>query len=377
MNSTLSHRILDIAYDKIFRDQHEHVLHSRDHDVACPTLPQTAGKPGHHCAHAGMSLTPHPHPQSFLHLISLRTATEFITLALLVNKVTGLYGILAIFTGYELNPLQLSHYIYSLVVLVLVTWLAPAIKKTDQPLKNVALAWVYVLDSVINSVYTALFGAGWFLVLAQNLNTTIPVGGDVLKSPGAGTIEDTSGFTNPKYNATQVDVVAQPGPGLLDGQKAVAYHSESGSLGHVIFQSGSIASLTVLGMLWIIRVYFCIIIMSHARSVLRQYIASTSTTYSQQDDATLAENPFRVEREEGAGWKGKLGRLMLRFPTKRYWLGRDESQDEWTRATSGKFESGRGNGLRIKVPEAGLGERERRARSGTGPPPPIAVKGKE
>jgi hypothetical protein len=240
----------------------------------------------------------------------------------------------------------------------------------------VALAWLYVIDTVVNSVYTALFGLSWFVVLAQSLNKPIPIGPDVSTAPGAGTIDDTAGFTNPEFNATKVNVIAEPAPGLLDGQKAIAYGSQYGSLGAAIFQSGSMASLTVLGVLWIIRAYFCIIVMSYARSILRQYVASTSTTYSQSDEPTLAENPFRAGREEGAGWRGKLGRLMLRFPTKRYWLGRDESEDEWVRATSGRFESGRGTGLRIKVPENGVGERERRARSGTGPPLPVAVKGK-
>lgn len=252
----------------------------------------------------------------------------------------------------------------------------PYIRKPEEPLKNVALAWIYVLDSMINSVYTTLFGAGWFLVLAQSLNQPATHEGEAPKPPGADTIEDTAGFTDPKYNATRVEVVVEPGPGLLDGQTAMAYGSNYGSLGSAFFQSGSMASITVLGVLWIIRFYFCILIMSYARSVLRQYVASTSTNYSQPEDTSLAENPFKADREEGAGWKGKLGRMMLRFPTKRYWLGRDEAEDEWVRATSGRFESGRGTGLRIKVPENGVGERERRARSGTGPPPPIAVKGK-
>jgi hypothetical protein len=69
---------------------------------------------------------------------------------------------------------------------------------------------------------------------------------------------------------------------------------------------------------------------------------------------------------------------MVKFPTKRYWLGREESdrQSDWERATSGRFESGR-QALKIKVPnqEAGVGERERRARSGTGPPPPPLAPG--
>lgn len=241
-------------------------------------------------------------------------------------------------------------------------------------MKNVALAWIYILDTVINSVYTTLFGAGWFLVLAREMNKPVSFEGDV--APGVGTIDDTAGFTSPQYNVSTVEVVVDPAPGLLDGQKAIAYGSQYGTLGSAIFESGSAASLTVIGLLWIIRTYFCILIMSYARGILRQYVASTSTDYSHADDPTMAENPFRAGRAEGAGWKGKLGRFMLRFPTKRYWLGKDEAEDEWVRATSGRFESGRGTGLRIKVPKNGVGERERRARSGTGPPPPIAVKGK-
>lgn len=311
--------------------------------------------------------------QSFLHLISLRTATELIVLSLLFNKVSGLYGILAIFTGYELNPLQLSHYIYSLLVLGLVAWLARSLRRASQPLHNLALAWLYVLDSVVNSIYTTLFGTGWFLVLARNLGHDVPAHLPM----GEGTIDDTAGFTSPEHNATRVEVIAEPGPGVLDGQTAVAYGSQYGSLGAAVFQSGSMASLTVIGLLWIARVYFCLIVMSYARTMVRQYIANTSTGYAASDDPTLAENPFRVGREEGAGWKGKLGRFMLRFPTKRYWLGREEGEDEWVRATSGRFESGRGTGLRIKVPENGVGERERRARSGTGPPlPVVGPKGK-
>lgn len=251
----------------------------------------------------------------------------------------------------------------------------PSIRKPGEPLKNVTLAYVYVLDSVVNSVYTALFGAGWFLVLAQSLNQPQTYAGETPNAPGAKMIDDTAGFTSPQSNATRVEVVVAPGPGLFDGQTAIAYGSQYGSLGSAFFQAGSVASLTVLGLLWIIRFYFCILIMSHSRSILRQYVANTSTQYSESSDPSLAENPFRTDRTEGAGWKGKLGRLMLRFPTKRYWLGRDESEDEWVRATSGRFESGRGSGLKIKVPENGVGERERRARSGTGPPP-IAVKGK-
>ncbi|CAK3876005.1 Inositol phoshorylceramide synthase regulatory subunit kei1 [Lecanosticta acicola] len=324
-----------------------------------------------------------PKPRSLLHFVSLRTATEFINFTLLINKVTGFYGILALFTGYHLNPLQLSHYIYSLVILGLIAWLAPSIRRPDHPLKNVALAWIYVLDTIINSIYTALFGMGWFMLLSHHLQEPgkdSPIGG------GAATMAEVAGFTNPENNVSQVDVVASPAPGLAPGQEAVAYgHPQSGGLGGAVLQSDSMTSIALLALLSLVRIYFCIIVMSYARSILRQYIASTSynapstenpfPSTTEPTDPSMAEHPFSVRREEGAGWQGKLGRIMLRFPTKKYWLGREEqdtAQSEWERATSGRFESAGRKALKIRVPGNGVGERERRARSGTGPPPPVA-----
>lgn len=287
-------------------------------------------------------------------------------LALLLNKISGLYGILALFTGYELSPVQLSHYIYSLFVLGLALWLAPAIR-TCNALKVLALAWIYILDTVVNSVYTALFGMGWFILLAQHLNDDT-TGAD---GPGGKMMNDTSGFTDPEHNVSNVEVVATPAPGLMPGQEAVAYGTTGGSLGGTVFQSGSMASLTVLCVLWIIRIYFCIIVFSYARSVLRQYIVQTSSSsYSQSDDPHMADNPFRAGREEGQGWKGALGRAMLKFP-KRYWLGKADDDEAWVRGVNDKLA---GNKLRIHVPQPGVGERERRARSGTGPPKPLLLK---
>ncbi|KAF2717608.1 DUF1753-domain-containing protein [Polychaeton citri CBS 116435] len=310
-------------------------------------------------------------PRSIFSFISLRSAAEWITMTLLVNKVTGLYGILALFTGYSLNPLQLSLYVYSLIVLGIAAYLTPAIRRNDKPLRVLTLAWLYVLDTIINSVYTGLFSASYFLILAQHLqgNEHAPqAGGNAVSGPGAGTMNDTAGFTDPEHpDVSEVEVVAKPATGSIAGQEAVAYGSTHGSLGSAVFQSGSVASITVLSTLWLVRVYMCLIMLSYARTAVRGYIAKTSDTYAQSDEPGLAENPFRVGREEGQGWRGNLGRALLSFPTKRYWLGRDEAEEEWIRNTQGRF----GNRLRIKVPEAGVGERERRARRGTGPPPKV------
>jgi hypothetical protein len=215
-----------------------------------------------------------------------------------------------------------------------------------------------------------MFGASWFIVLAQHLNE----GKVDATAPGAGTIDDTAGFTSPEYNVTKVEVVATPADGAMPGQVATAYSQEGVTLGSAVFESGSMASLSVIALLWIIRVYFCLVVLSYARGVVRSYVLTTSTGYTHAEDPSMAENPFREGREEGEGWKGKVGRSLLQFPTKKYWLGREENEgeNEWVRSTSGRF-SGKKD-LRIKVPEPGVDERVRRARSGTGPPPPPSGK---
>ena len=304
--------------------------------------------------------------------MSLRTATELITVTLLLNKISGLYGLLAIFTGYSLSTLQLSMYMYSVGALVVFTILMRHIRK-QSPLQCLALAYMILLDTLINGIYTALFGISWFLVLARHMST-----GQGSTAPGAETIKDTAGFTSPEVNVSKVDVVAAPAPGVLTGQEAVAIGSEghapagagsvaTGALHEAIFQSGSVASISVIAMFWALRLYAILVVFTYARSALRQHVYTTS--YSQPNfslqsggEDGIAENPFRQGREEGSGWRGVLGRAMVRMP-RDYWLGAD-ADGEWVKGMGGRFQKP------VRLEPSGVGERERRRRTGTGPPKP-------
>ncbi|KAK7514469.1 Inositolphosphorylceramide synthase subunit Kei1-domain-containing protein [Phyllosticta citriasiana] len=233
-------------------------------------------------------------------------------------------------------------YIYSILALFLTVYLAQYIRKQD-PLRCLALAWFYAIDTAINAAYTVAFGVAWFLVLAQHPHETKPDGAP--GGPGGKMIGDTSGFTNPKYNVSEVGVVAEPASGYKTGQDAVAAGVGSADssfpaagLGGAVFQSGSITSISIISALWAVRIYF---------------VPSDS----------LAENPFAETREDGQGWQGKLGRFMVSFG-KEYWLGRDED-GEWMRGMGGKFRKSTS-----LEPPPGVHERERRRRSGTGPPAP-------
>ncbi|KAI9878165.1 MAG: hypothetical protein M1830_001734 [Pleopsidium flavum] len=304
--------------------------------------------------------------------MSLRTGTELITLSLLLNKVSGFYGLLAILTGLHLSPLQLSMYIYSLLALVFTAFLAPHIRK-QSPVECLALAWFYVLDTIVNAAYTAAFSVTWFLVISQHHSDA-----QGAKAPGVGgsTIDDTAGFTSPKYNVSHVEIAASPAAGLTPGQDGVAIgipgastSAPGPSLGHGFAQSESVSSILVICALWAIRVYFALIVLSYARFVLRQHIAevsSRSNIHLQHKGGSsdkLVEDPFALHFPKGQGWQGRAGRAMVRVG-RSYWLGTDED-DSWIKGVGGKFrKSKEGNGW-----ESGPLERERRRRSGTGPPP--------
>ncbi|KAF2829388.1 DUF1753-domain-containing protein [Ophiobolus disseminans] len=305
-----------------------------------------------------------PRPRTFLQRMSLRTGAEIITFLQVINKVSGLYGLLASITGARIDGWQLSMYLYSTVALLATVFLYKHIR-LQSPLETLLLAHLYVLDSVINALYTAFFGIAWFSTLAAQPGES--------NVPGSHGISDNAGFTSPKYNVSKVDVIAEPSQGMQAGQNAVAlgHAAEAGAgIGNAIFQSGSIMSISLIASFWALRVYFVFVMLAFARQCLRTHIAANASSaawYNSNNMQTsandLAENPFTEGKEEGNGWKGKLGRAML-SGSPQYWLGADED-GEWMRGVGGKFKKA----TQLEQP-VGFNERERRRRSGTGPPVP-------
>jgi hypothetical protein len=300
-------------------------------------------------------------PQTFLHVISLRTGAEIITFLQLINKVSGLYGLLALLTGAQLSGLQLSMYLYSFAALLATLYLYRHIK-LQSPFECLLLAHIYALDSVVNALYTAFFGIAWFYVLAAHPEESSAL--------GAAGISDNAGFTSPQYNVSKVDIVANPAEGVKAGQDAIAVGQGGGtSLGNTFFETSSIMSISLIAGFWALRVYFVFIMLAFARQCLRQHIAMNASSAAWYDAnsqtktvGSLAENPFDERKEEGEGWKGKVGRIML-SGAPQYWLGADEGED-WMRGVGGKFRKN------MSLEPQGVNERERRRRSGTGPPAP-------
>lgn len=300
--------------------------------------------------------------------MSLRTGTTLITLLNTINKVSGLYGILALLTGFSLSSLQLSMYLYSLAALALLVYLSPHIRQAS-PLQNLLLAYFYLVDSVINMLYTAFFSLAWFTVLSSS-----DAAGKV---PGASTIDESSGFTSPVHNVSHVDV--SPGTGEVVGHGAKSAGANGGQITTTFLQPGTMASLSVIAGLWALRVYFILVVFAYARMCVRQAVATQSATGATQlaapstSEGDLAENPFALGKGLGAGWKGKLGRTLTNVGS-RFWLGKEE-EGEWIRMELGERGGKKGRGRKQGADgfEAGTNERERRRRAGTGPSKPGAL----
>lgn len=262
-----------------------------------------------------------------------------ICLSLLFNKLAGFYGILALVTGYRLSFLQFSMYLYSIIALVLLVILTPHIRKAS-PLQCIALAYFYLIDTVLNAGYTAIFAGTWFLTLSASAKDA-EVG-----TPGSNTINDT----------------ADP-PRVVDAAAAAAAAAGAPSLADGVAFTESVPSIIILVLLTVVRIYFSIVLFSYARQVLRQYISNKSSqrTHLHMDGADdEAEGPFATGNPLGVGWRGKLGRVMTSVGTN-FWMGGHADDEEWARNANQRF-------VNKELPGTIL--REQRARSGTGPPPP-------
>jgi len=298
--------------------------------------------------------------------MSLRTGAEIITYLQVINKASGLYGMLALLTGAAIDGWQLSMYLYSTFALLATVYLYKHIQ-LQTPFESLLLAHLYALDSVVNALYTAFFGVVWFYTLAKHPS-------DTANSTAPGMAEN-AGFTSPKFNVSEVNVVAAPAEGMQAGQNAVAVGqgTPSGPAGlhSALVSTDSIMSITLISSFWALRVYFVFVMLAFARQCLRQHIAANASSAAWYDpnnttetaSSNLAENPFEDGKEEGYGLKGKIGRIML-GGAPQYWLGADEDQT-WMRGVGGKF-----NKKTTHLEAPGPGERERRRRSGTGPPAP-------
>lgn len=253
--------------------------------------------------------------------MQLSTATEFIAVSLIFNKLTGFYGVLALFTGYALSPTQISQYLLSLLTLIALFCILPHIRK-GTPFPNLAFAWIYVLDTLLSVGYTAVFAIIWCLTTLDDQAATEVVDED---STVNGTIPVVSSRDG-EYDDT--DQLAQYATTMASRE--------------------TVTSLILVGLFNLVRIYFCFVVLAHARRTVRyyihsQYAAAPSAADDVDDDITAAtaeggdmeKDIFAKGGKLGEGWRGKMGRVMVSVG-RGYWLGRREDEEWARRSNSGR-----------------------------------------
>ncbi|KAK9477371.1 Inositolphosphorylceramide synthase subunit Kei1-domain-containing protein [Lipomyces japonicus] len=99
--------------------------------------------------------------QYFLGFIPLSAGAELITVFGVVNKASGIYGLLSIFTGHPITGPQLALNIISLVLLPFFLYALHNVRRQN-PLPVVAYAYVYFGDMLANVAFTIYFAVSWF-----------------------------------------------------------------------------------------------------------------------------------------------------------------------------------------------------------------------
>ncbi|KAK3353684.1 Inositolphosphorylceramide synthase subunit Kei1-domain-containing protein [Lasiosphaeria hispida] len=252
-----------------------------------------------------------PRPKTFLGLMSLQTGTELLSLLLVFNKATGIYGIFTLLTGFVPSALQVSLYILEVLMVATLAYLIPHIRK-QSPFHNLALAWLYVIDSAVNAAYTTAFATIWYLANFHDA-----------RGPAGAEAGPTTERDEPEF-----DDIAPVDTG------SIAVAAASGV-------NDSVASMVLIIGFTLMRIYFTLVIMAYARTILRCCIRTDdSGDVSDEIGKGRETNPFAEGAILGDGLKGKLGRIMVSVG-RGYWLGSHIEDEEWAKDTGSKFPSRR------------------------------------
>jgi len=99
---------------------------------------------------------------SFLGLLDLKTGVTVALLFALLNKVAGVYGLIAVLTGAGGSFAQLSLYIYSVLALAALAWGMRVVQDEDAK-KTFYFAHLFIADHIFSTSWTIFFAVGWWL----------------------------------------------------------------------------------------------------------------------------------------------------------------------------------------------------------------------
>ncbi|OBZ73883.1 Inositol phoshorylceramide synthase regulatory subunit kei1 [Grifola frondosa] len=98
---------------------------------------------------------------SFLGFLDIKTGVIIALLFALLNKVAGVYGLVAVLTGAGGSAAQLSLYIYSVLGLVALAWGLKATTQED-PKHTLYFAHLFFADHILSTAWLVFFAVLWW-----------------------------------------------------------------------------------------------------------------------------------------------------------------------------------------------------------------------
>jgi Inositolphosphorylceramide synthase subunit Kei1 len=163
-------------------------------------------------------------------------------------------------------------------------------------------AYFFLVDFIVNVLFTALFATIWFMIISK---------ADEQKIAGAPVeaVKSAAGLPHPLHpDVTKVHVIATPNDNPLTGQHGKLI-GQTGSMS--ANPEGSMLSAMFIIFFWLVKIYFTLLVFAYARSlVIRAGITSMSFSletsfwgnlqrrmlqgeYWRQDDEDYKQNTVR------------------------------------------------------------------------------------
>lgn len=239
---------------------------------------------------------------SFLGFIDLKLGVTIALLFALLNKVAGVYGLIAVFTGGSFA--QLSMYVYSVGALVAFTWALNAVAAEDAQ-HTLYFAHLFAFDHVLNTAWTVFFAVVWWMYTPHDGRRTAN------SAAQEDLIQSGVKYAGPSHNTNMTDVErAQAAMSIWNKEKGTAVGI---IVGVWIVKVSHHSTFNVLALTPRIKLYFIALMYSYAIHLRKgsyrtlpcskpiqtqgQYVVLNGATYPEEfddDTDTLADDFYHI-----------------------------------------------------------------------------------
>ncbi|KZP05486.1 DUF1753-domain-containing protein [Athelia psychrophila] len=197
---------------------------------------------------------------SFLGRLDLKTGVTVSLMFALLNKVAGVYGLIAVVMGAGGSFAQLSLYLYSVITLGGLIW-GLRIAREEDAKRMLYFADLFFADHVLSTVWTVFFVVVWWVYTPHDGRRTA--------------------------NSAAQEQIAQDGAG--GGPNTNMTEAQRTAAAHLMWDTEKGMAAAVISLSWLTKIYFAMLIYSYAVHLRKgSYCSLPSTRFAEAAAASAA-----------------------------------------------------------------------------------------